>query len=106
MAAKIVFLAEVIVAILLSVSCAITEIKRRKIKKSGYMLVHMPTHFLLAGIFGALSFLVFVYIGAFIANSFVILYKSVDASPIPEIIRGVLASSIRMESTSSTMAKE
>ena len=32
-------------------------------------------------------------------------YNWVDFSPMPEMIRGVRASSIRMESTSSTMAK-
>ena len=32
-------------------------------------------------------------------------YISVDLSPWPEMISGVRASSIRMESTSSTMAK-
>ena len=32
-------------------------------------------------------------------------YSWVDCSPIPEMIRGVRASSMRMESTSSTMAK-
>ena len=33
-----------------------------------------------------------------------LLYMSVDLSPLPEMISGVLASSMRMESTSSMMA--
>ncbi len=67
--AKIILLVEVITFILLSVSCAITGVKRGKIKKSEYKLVYMPTHFLLAGIFGTFLFLGFVYIGAFLAKS-------------------------------------
>ena len=39
------------------------------------------------------------------ANISAMSYSWVDFSPMPEMISGVRASSIRMESTSSTMAK-
>ena len=38
-------------------------------------------------------------------NLFAETYLSLDSCPLPEMISGVLASSIRIESTSSTMAK-